>query len=89
MPKLKTLQIVWHEKQPVYSIDFSADGSLATAGGDKEIKIWRVRASLSVHYEDETKIQKFKLRLNSQRARDGPNPASCALIYVSDYLYFI
>lgn len=42
MPKLKTIQIVWHGKEPVYSLDFHANGLLFTAGADKEIKIWKV-----------------------------------------------
>ena len=42
MPKLKTIQIVWHGKEPVYSLDFHPNGLLFTAGADKEIKTWRV-----------------------------------------------
>jgi chromatin assembly factor 1 subunit B len=42
MPKLKTLQIVWHGKEPVYSLDFHPNGLLVTSGADKEIKIWKV-----------------------------------------------
>lgn len=42
MPKLKTIQIVWHGKEPVYSLDFHPNGLLVTAGADKEIKTWRV-----------------------------------------------
>ena len=37
--KAKILQVVWHGKEPVYSIDFHASGLLATAGADKEIKV--------------------------------------------------
>ncbi len=37
--KAKILQIVWHEKEPVYSVDFHSTGILATAGADKEIKV--------------------------------------------------
>eukprot|EP00775_Hariotina_reticulata_P011727 gene11727-11871_t len=40
--KVKTLQIVWHTKEPVYSIDFHPDGYFATAGGDNDVKIWDV-----------------------------------------------
>lgn len=42
MPKVKTLQIVWHGKEPVYSLDFHPDGTLFSAGADKEIKSWEV-----------------------------------------------
>lgn len=41
--KAGTLQIVWHAKDPVYSLDFHPSGLLATAGGDKEIKVKSVR----------------------------------------------
>lgn len=37
--KAKVLQIVWHEKEPVYSVDFHVSGFLATAGADKEVKV--------------------------------------------------
>jgi hypothetical protein len=37
--KAKTLQIVWHEKDPVFSIDFHPDGYIATGGGDRDIKV--------------------------------------------------
>lgn len=37
--KAKTLQIVWHSKDPVFSIDFHPDGYIATGGGDKDIKV--------------------------------------------------
>ena len=47
--KAKVLQIVWHGKEPVYSLDFHPDGTLATAGADKEIKVYscKLLASLS------------------------------------------
>ena len=37
--RVKTLQIVWHGKEPVYSLDFHPSGILATGGADKEIKV--------------------------------------------------
>lgn len=37
--KAKTLQIVWHSKEPVFSVDFHPDGYIATGGADKEIKV--------------------------------------------------
>lgn len=43
--KAKVLQIVWHGKEPVYSLDFHPDGTLATAGADKEIKVTQCRAA--------------------------------------------
>ena len=37
--KVKTLQILWHGKDPVLSADFHPTGLVATAGADKEIKV--------------------------------------------------
>lgn len=42
MVKAKTLQVVWHNREPVYSLDFHPSGLLATGGGDKEVKLWKV-----------------------------------------------
>jgi len=41
---VKTLQIHWHEKQPIYSADFdpTCPARLATAGGDNNVRIWRL-----------------------------------------------
>ena len=36
---MKVLQIVWHNKEPVFSVDFDHNGTLATAGADSEIKV--------------------------------------------------
>eukprot|EP00842_Homolaphlyctis_polyrhiza_P005022 jgi/Hompol1/5520/HPOL_004504-RA len=42
--KVKTLQILWHEKQPVFSVDFepAGTGRLATCGGDTCVRIWQI-----------------------------------------------
>ena len=37
--KVKVLQIVWHNKEPVFSLDFDHNGTLVTAGADSEIKV--------------------------------------------------
>ncbi len=37
--RAKTLQVVWHSKEPVFSVDFHPDGTLATGGADKDIKV--------------------------------------------------
>ncbi len=39
--RAKTLQIVWHCKEPVFSLDFSPcePRTLITAGADKDIKV--------------------------------------------------
>ena len=41
--KCKTIQVLWHGKDPVLSVDFNpATGQLASCGTDREIKLWRV-----------------------------------------------
>ncbi|KAH6590027.1 hypothetical protein BASA50_009729 [Batrachochytrium salamandrivorans] len=42
--RAKTLQILWHDRRPVFSIDFepTPGGRLATCGGDSCVRIWRV-----------------------------------------------
>jgi len=42
--KAKTLQIHWHDRQPIFSIDFEpcGKGRLATAGGDENVRIWKI-----------------------------------------------
>ena len=40
--KIKLLNVVWHDKEPVFSIDWHPSGRIATGGADKEVKIWRV-----------------------------------------------
>jgi len=41
--KVKTLLIAWHNREPVYSVDFHPSGRLATGGADKCVNIWKVR----------------------------------------------
>ncbi|KAI9097144.1 WD40-repeat-containing domain protein [Phlyctochytrium arcticum] len=42
--RVKTLQILWHDKKPIFSVDFQkgSDGRLATAGGDHNVRIWKL-----------------------------------------------
>ncbi|KAJ3085507.1 hypothetical protein HK102_014105 [Quaeritorhiza haematococci] len=42
--RAKTLQIHWHDRQPIFSVDFEpcGRGRLATAGADCNVRIWRV-----------------------------------------------
>ncbi len=38
--KVKTIQILWHNKQPIYTADFEPAGSrLATGGADSAIRV--------------------------------------------------
>jgi len=50
--KLDTPEIAWHGKEPILSVDFSKVGSkwrLASAGADKDIKIWSIAAIEDQH----------------------------------------
>jgi chromatin assembly factor 1 subunit B len=40
--KAKVIQIAWHDKEPVYSVDAHSSGLIATGGADCEVKIWRL-----------------------------------------------
>ncbi|GAO52729.1 hypothetical protein G7K_6799-t1 [Saitoella complicata NRRL Y-17804] len=42
--KAKAIQISWHDTQPIYSAHFSPShpNKLATAGGDNNVRIWRL-----------------------------------------------
>jgi chromatin assembly factor 1 subunit B len=37
--KAKVVQIVWHGKEPIFSVDFHRSGLLATGGADKDVKV--------------------------------------------------
>mmetsp|Transcript_13338 Transcript_13338/g.48556 ORF Transcript_13338/g.48556 Transcript_13338/m.48556 type:complete len:564 (-) Transcript_13338:28-1719(-) len=39
--RAQTIQIVWHEKKPIYSVDFSNVGLLATGGADSLVTLWK------------------------------------------------
>ena len=38
--RVKTVQVMWHDEKPVYSVDFHPSGIFATGGGDKDVKVW-------------------------------------------------
>lgn len=37
--RVKTVQVMWHDEKPVYSVDFHPSGMFATGGGDKDVKV--------------------------------------------------
>jgi hypothetical protein len=45
--KVKVIQIVWHSKEPVFSVDFHPSGLLASGGGDKDIKVCVINGARS------------------------------------------
>lgn len=42
--KAKTVQIAWHDKGPVNSVDFHPDGFFVTAGSDKDVRVRAAQA---------------------------------------------
>lgn len=48
--KAKAFQIHWHNKQPIYSVDFHPNNSnkLATCGGDNNV---RVRGEMKIFFK--------------------------------------
>ncbi|KAG9297684.1 hypothetical protein G9A89_011199 [Geosiphon pyriformis] len=63
--RVKPLQIHWHATLPVYSADFEpfSKGRLATAGGDSNVRMWKV-----VKYEKESPRIEFLSTLNRHTA---------------------
>ncbi|KAJ3354536.1 hypothetical protein HDU91_005762 [Kappamyces sp. JEL0680] len=51
--RAKTIQIIWHDKQPIFSVDFDPlfKSRFATCGGDTNIRIWSL---------DETESESIK-----------------------------
>ena len=45
--RVKTIQIVWHESKPIYTLDFHCSGVLATGGGDNDIKVRHLELIMS------------------------------------------
>jgi len=40
--KVDTIMVLWHDKKPIFSVDFHQSGRLASSGADNDVKIWRV-----------------------------------------------
>ncbi len=55
--RVKTLQIVWHDKEPISTVDFSKSGILATGGADKTIKVRVSVLFLSLESKVSTEIR--------------------------------
>lgn len=46
----KVIQIAWHDKEPIFTIDTHSSGRIATGGQDKEVKIWKLGSHGVVEY---------------------------------------
>lgn len=42
---VQTIFVVFHGKQPVFSLDFVDPTTLVTSGADKEVKLWKARVA--------------------------------------------
>ena len=56
--KVDVLQIHWHEKRPIYSVDFSPvkKDTFVTCGEDKKARIWKIDASECVFLGKKPKV---------------------------------
>lgn len=43
--RARALEIAWHEKAPIWSVDVSPSNRVVTAGGDKVARVWRLSPS--------------------------------------------
>ncbi|KAI9235193.1 MAG: WD40-repeat-containing domain protein [Podila humilis] len=70
--RVKPLQIHWHDKQPIYSAHFEPGpkGRLATAGGDGNVRIWKVvkdKEKDSTHVEFLSSLNRHTAAVNVVR----------------------
>ncbi|KAI8358362.1 WD40-repeat-containing domain protein [Mortierella sp. GBAus27b] len=70
--RVKPLQIHWHDKQPIYSAHFEPGpkGRLATAGGDGNVRIWRItkdKEKDSTHVEFLSSLNRHAAAVNVVR----------------------
>ncbi|ORZ04080.1 WD40-repeat-containing domain protein [Lobosporangium transversale] len=70
--RVKPLQIHWHDKQPIYSAHFELGpkGRLATAGGDGNVRLWRVvkdKEKDSIHVEFLSSLNRHTAAVNVVR----------------------
>ncbi|KNC54541.1 chromatin assembly factor 1 subunit B [Thecamonas trahens ATCC 50062] len=42
---IKTVQVVWHSRKPVLSLDFHTNSRLVTGGADATVRVWRIKDS--------------------------------------------
>ncbi len=76
--KVKTLQIYWHDKQPIFSVDIEPipDGRIATSGADGSV---RVREKVKIYRQlwrivkDDQQMPTMKFISNLTRHCAGVN----------------
>ncbi|KAJ2355802.1 Chromatin assembly factor 1 subunit, partial [Coemansia sp. RSA 2618] len=74
--RVKTVQINWHDKLPIFSVDFdhSYDNSqqggwrFATGGGDNNVRIWRLRSTAEREQDTQSPPIEFLASLNRHTA---------------------
>ncbi|KAI8320999.1 WD40 repeat-like protein [Martensiomyces pterosporus] len=76
--RVKTVQINWHDKLPIFSVDFdgnytdaAGDGNgwrFATGGGDNNVRVWRLRSQKERDMDPHTPPVEFLASLNRHTA---------------------
>ncbi|KAJ1932973.1 Chromatin assembly factor 1 subunit, partial [Kickxella alabastrina] len=71
--RVKTVQINWHDKLPIFSVDFDHSYSgtgwrFATGGGDNNVRIWRLRTPQERETDAQSPAVEFLASLNRHTA---------------------
>ncbi|KAJ2885756.1 Chromatin assembly factor 1 subunit [Coemansia aciculifera] len=73
--RVKTVQINWHDKLPIFSVDFdhsyvnsSGGWRFATGGGDNNVRLWRLRTPSERELEPQQPAVEFLASLNRHTA---------------------
>ncbi|KAJ2801233.1 Chromatin assembly factor 1 subunit [Coemansia furcata] len=73
--RVKTVQINWHDKLPIFSVDFdhnyvNSNGGwrFATGGGDNNVRLWRLRTPEERELEPQQPAVEFLASLNRHTA---------------------
>ncbi|KAJ1879596.1 Chromatin assembly factor 1 subunit, partial [Coemansia sp. S17] len=73
--RVKTVQINWHDKLPIFSVDFdhnyvnsSGGWRFATGGGDNNVRLWRLRTPSEREREPKQPAVEFLASLNRHTA---------------------
>ncbi|KAJ1790376.1 Chromatin assembly factor 1 subunit [Coemansia sp. RSA 2167] len=74
--RVKTVQINWHDKQPIFSVDFDHNYDnaqhggwrFATGGGDNNVRMWRLRSPAEREADPNVPAVEFLASLNRHTA---------------------
>lgn len=66
--QLKTLQVAWHDKEPVFSVDFQPSShTVVTGGQDGELKVQRVQGDGVACFSQLSRCERSAVRLGGAR----------------------